>query len=153
MRRVSLATVMDKLPPGASATWASGGEAASPGPAAPAVRGLDGQAATVVARSGREPAASGRSAKRRASLLVRGGGGPGACRLRWRGRAGLDHEIHLARVQRPGLALTGYTDYIRYGRVQIMGGSEIGYLRKLGAARRRGRPGAGWAAAASPASW
>ena len=34
--------------------------------------------------------------------------------------------IHLSRVQRPGLALTGYTDYIRYGRVQIIGSSEIG---------------------------
>ncbi len=33
------------------------------------------------------------------------------------GRVGLDHRVHLSRVQRPGLALTGYTDYIRYGRV------------------------------------
>ncbi|HEY5908679.1 MAG TPA: HPr(Ser) kinase/phosphatase [Vicinamibacteria bacterium] len=47
------------------------------------------------------------------------------------GKRGLGHEILLARVQRPGLALTGYTDYIRYGRVQIMGGSEINYLQKL----------------------
>ena len=52
------------------------------------------------------------------------------------GRAGLDHRVHLPRVQRPGLALTGYTDYIRYGRVQIVGGSEIGYLRKLTPRRR-----------------
>jgi HPr kinase/phosphorylase len=52
------------------------------------------------------------------------------------GAHGLDHEIQLSRVQRPGLALTGYTDYIRYGRVQIMGSSEIGYLRKLSARRR-----------------
>ncbi len=52
------------------------------------------------------------------------------------GRAGLGHTIHLSRVQRPGLALTGYTDYIRYGRVQIMGASEIGYLRKLAPRRR-----------------
>jgi HPr kinase/phosphorylase len=37
----------------------------------------------------------------------------------------------MPRVQRPGLALTGYTDYIRYGRVQIVGSSEIGYLEKL----------------------
>ena len=49
------------------------------------------------------------------------------------GAHGLDHEIQLSRVQRPGLALTGYTDYIRYGRVQIVGSSEIGYLRKLSA--------------------
>jgi HPr kinase/phosphorylase len=52
------------------------------------------------------------------------------------GRAGLDHRVHLSRVQRPGLALTGFTDYIRYGRVQIMGGSEITYLRKLTPRRR-----------------
>ena len=52
------------------------------------------------------------------------------------GKKGLDREILLARVQRPGLALTGYTDYIRYGRVQIVGGSEIGYLSKLSARRR-----------------
>ncbi len=52
------------------------------------------------------------------------------------GDTGLDHRVHLARVQRPGLALTGYTDYIRYGRVQIVGSSEIGYLRKLTPRRR-----------------
>ena len=53
------------------------------------------------------------------------------------GRAGLANRIQQARVQRPGLALTGYTDYIRYGRVQIVGSSEAGYLRKLGARERR----------------
>ena len=47
------------------------------------------------------------------------------------GRAGLDRTIHLSRVQRPGLALTGFTDYLRYGRVQIIGSSEINYLRTL----------------------
>jgi HPr kinase/phosphorylase len=52
------------------------------------------------------------------------------------GRSGLDRAILLSRVQRPGLALTGYTDYIRYGRVQIMGASELGYLRKLPGRRR-----------------
>jgi HPr kinase/phosphorylase len=52
------------------------------------------------------------------------------------GRAGLDHRVHLPRVQRPGLALTGYTDYIRYGRVQIVGSSEVGYLHKLPSRRR-----------------
>ena len=52
------------------------------------------------------------------------------------GRAGLKNSITLARVQRPGLALTGHTDYIRYGRVQIMGGSEIGFLRTLAPRRR-----------------
>jgi len=52
------------------------------------------------------------------------------------GQVGLDHRVHLARVQRPGLALTGYTDYVRYGRVQIVGSSEIGYLEKLTPRRR-----------------
>jgi HPr kinase/phosphorylase len=52
------------------------------------------------------------------------------------GQAGLEHRVHLPRVQRPGLALTGYTDYIRYGRVQIVGSSEVGYLRKLPARQR-----------------
>jgi len=52
------------------------------------------------------------------------------------GAAGLDQVVTLSRVQRPGLALTGYTEYIRYGRVQILGASELGYLRKLSAARR-----------------
>jgi HPr kinase/phosphorylase len=52
------------------------------------------------------------------------------------GGAGLGNPILLSRVQRPGLALTGHTDYIRYGRVQIVGGSELGYLRKLTRARR-----------------
>lgn len=52
------------------------------------------------------------------------------------GRAGLDNTINLARVQRPGLALTGYVDYLRYGRVQIVGGSELGYLRRLTPRRR-----------------
>jgi HPr kinase/phosphorylase len=52
------------------------------------------------------------------------------------GRRGLDREILLSRVQRPGLALSGYTDYIRYGRVQIVGGSETSYLQKLGHRRR-----------------
>jgi HPr kinase/phosphorylase len=53
------------------------------------------------------------------------------------GRRGLGNRIQLARVQRPGLALTGYTDYIRYGRVQIVGSSEAGYLRKLAPRRRQ----------------
>ena len=53
------------------------------------------------------------------------------------GRAGLDHAISFSRVQRPGLALIGYTDYISYGRVQIVGGSETGYLRTLPPEKRR----------------
>jgi HPr kinase/phosphorylase len=47
------------------------------------------------------------------------------------GRRGLSNLVLLSRVQRPGLALNGYTEYIRYGRVQIVGKSEIGYLAGL----------------------
>ncbi len=53
------------------------------------------------------------------------------------GRAGLRRGILLSRVQRPGLALSGHTDYIRYGRVQIVGGSEVSYLRTLPREKRR----------------
>ena len=53
------------------------------------------------------------------------------------GRAGLSHVIRFSRVQRPGLALSGYTEYVAYGRVQIIGGSETGYLRTLTPERRR----------------
>jgi HPr kinase/phosphorylase len=65
--------------------------------------------------------------------------GPGAAALKLTlaaGRAGLGRKVHVSRVQRPGLALAGFTDYIRYGRVQILGGSEISYLRQLPQARR-----------------
>ena len=67
------------------------------------------------------------------------------------GRAGLDRQIQLARVQRPGLALTGFTEYLRYGRVQIVGGSEVSYLAKLPASRRRAVLPA-WPRPTSPAS-
>jgi len=65
--------------------------------------------------------------------------GAGAEQLKLRllaGRSGLENQIVQSRVQRPGLALAGHTDYIRYGRVQIVGQSEIGYLRKLQAGPR-----------------
>ena len=74
-----------------------------------------------------------------ASVAVRDLLGSDAASLKLRlvaGSAGLDQRVHLSRVQRPGLALTGFTDYIRYGRVQIMGGSEIAYLHKLLPRRR-----------------
>jgi len=59
-------------------------------------------------------------------------------RLRLRaGRTGLGHVIRFSRVQRPGLALSGYADYLSYGRVQIVGGSEMGYLRTLTPFRQR----------------
>jgi HPr kinase/phosphorylase len=47
------------------------------------------------------------------------------------GPAGLRNLIDRSRVQRPGLALTGFTRYLSPGRVQIIGGSETSYLRTL----------------------
>jgi HPr kinase/phosphorylase len=47
------------------------------------------------------------------------------------GRSGLINLIDRSRVQRPGLALTGFTRYLNPGRVQILGGSESSYLRTL----------------------
>jgi HPr kinase/phosphorylase len=84
-----------------------------------------------VKREPRRPANPGVSVR---EILEHGGEGL-AVRLA-AGRAGLGRTVHLSRVQRPGLALTGYTDYVRYGRVQIMGASEVGYLRKLTPRRR-----------------
>ncbi|MCM2254315.1 MAG: HPr(Ser) kinase/phosphatase [Vicinamibacteria bacterium] len=53
------------------------------------------------------------------------------------GRTGLARAILQSRVQRPGLALSGYFEYLRYGRVQILGVSESTYLQKLSAVARR----------------
>jgi HPr kinase/phosphorylase len=67
-------------------------------------------------------------------LLENGGRGLGLRLVA--GRKGLAREISQSRVQRPGLALTGHTRYLSYGRVQIVGRSEIGYLSTLPPARR-----------------
>ena len=52
------------------------------------------------------------------------------------GAKGLPNLIDRSRVQRPGLALTGFTRYLNPGRVQILGGSESSYLRTLRVAHR-----------------
>jgi HPr kinase/phosphorylase len=53
------------------------------------------------------------------------------------GAAGLDREIFLPRIQKPGLALAGFLEYIHPGRVQILGQSEITFLEGLEAAKRQ----------------
>jgi HPr kinase/phosphorylase len=55
------------------------------------------------------------------------------------GREHLDNRITHPRVQKPGLAFAGYYDYIKPGRVQIVGESELEYLRTLDAEERRNR--------------
>lgn len=47
------------------------------------------------------------------------------------GRAGLERPIEWPRVQKPGLAMAGYLEYVRPNRVQILGESEFSYLATL----------------------
>jgi HPr kinase/phosphorylase len=48
------------------------------------------------------------------------------------GEGGLQNTIELPRIQKPGLALVGYTAQVRSHRVQIMGATELEYLETLG---------------------
>ncbi|OGW81122.1 MAG: HPr(Ser) kinase/phosphatase [Omnitrophica bacterium RIFCSPLOWO2_12_FULL_44_17] len=43
----------------------------------------------------------------------------------------LARKIHSAEINRPGLALSGYYGYFAFDCVQILGKTEIGYLKKL----------------------
>src|SRR6187551_2435345 len=52
------------------------------------------------------------------------------------GSAGLDRAIHLPYIQKTGLALAGFDEYLRPGRVLIFGESEIRFLESLGDAER-----------------
>jgi len=53
------------------------------------------------------------------------------------GHAGLEKEINVARIQKPGLSLAGFIEYIHPGRVQILGQSEITFLREMETSRRK----------------
>ncbi|HUP24250.1 MAG TPA: HPr(Ser) kinase/phosphatase [Thermoanaerobaculia bacterium] len=55
------------------------------------------------------------------------------------GESRLTNHILNPRVQKPGLAFAGYYDYIKPGRVQIIGESETAYLETLPATERQGR--------------
>jgi HPr kinase/phosphorylase len=53
------------------------------------------------------------------------------------GEGGLDREIDDPRIQRPGLAMAGFADFVRPGRLQVLGNTEIAYLNSLeGTAQR-----------------
>jgi HPr kinase/phosphorylase len=43
----------------------------------------------------------------------------------------LQRAVHVTRIQKPGLALTGYVDFVQRGRVQILGSTELTYLERL----------------------
>lgn len=47
------------------------------------------------------------------------------------GREGLQRSISSSRIQKPGLALTGFTEHLHAERVQVFGNTEISYLRTL----------------------
>ncbi|MFZ5468230.1 MAG: HPr(Ser) kinase/phosphatase [Myxococcota bacterium] len=47
------------------------------------------------------------------------------------GADGLDRRISSSRIQKPGLALTGFTEHLHPERVQVFGNTEVSYLRTL----------------------
>ncbi len=47
------------------------------------------------------------------------------------GEAGQGRVVNVTRIQKPGLALTGYVDFVQKGRVQILGSTELSYLERL----------------------
>lgn len=47
------------------------------------------------------------------------------------GRVGLTNRITVAELNRPGLALAGYTDYYAFQRIQVLGKAEISYIDTL----------------------
>ena len=55
------------------------------------------------------------------------------------GAGGLKRIIREPTVNRPGLALSGFTHYFAYKRVQVLGNAEVYYLRSLPAAERAKR--------------
>ncbi len=52
------------------------------------------------------------------------------------GRAGVDRRVTAASVQKPGLALAGFSEMFKPGRVQVLGRTEIDYLWSLTPADR-----------------
>ena len=52
------------------------------------------------------------------------------------GGDGLDNVVDRPRIQKPGLALAGFLEYVHPGRVQILGKSEISFLSERAPAER-----------------
>jgi HPr kinase/phosphorylase len=55
------------------------------------------------------------------------------------GESGFSRPVAWGRIQRPGLALAGFLPYIKPGRIQILGESELNYLETMPAEVRRER--------------
>jgi HPr kinase/phosphorylase len=47
------------------------------------------------------------------------------------GEGGLDRRVSVPRIQKPGLALAGFVEQVHPERVQILGSTELGYLKSL----------------------
>lgn len=47
------------------------------------------------------------------------------------GEGGVTNAIKSPRIQKPGLALAGYTEHLHTDRIQILGNTEISFLRRL----------------------
>jgi len=52
------------------------------------------------------------------------------------GRAGLKRQILKERIQKPGLALTGFNVFVHSDRVQILGSTELAYLSQMSSEER-----------------
>ena len=53
------------------------------------------------------------------------------------GEPGLQRRIDSPRIQKPGLALTGFTEHLHAHRVQVFGNTEVSYLNTLAESRQR----------------
>jgi HPr kinase/phosphorylase len=53
------------------------------------------------------------------------------------GERGLGRTLNSPRIQKPGLALAGFTEHLHPHRVQVFGNTEISYLRTLSEERQR----------------
>jgi len=47
------------------------------------------------------------------------------------GERGLTHRVTSSRIQKPGLALAGYTEHLHPSRIQVLGNTEISYLKQV----------------------
>jgi HPr kinase/phosphorylase len=47
------------------------------------------------------------------------------------GKRGVERLVTKDRIQKPGLAFTGYTDFVQKDRVQVLGATELTYLDRL----------------------
>jgi HPr kinase/phosphorylase len=70
------------------------------------------------------------------ALLGTRGGGAGLELDLLAGASGLDRRITLPYIQKTGLALSGFDEYLRTGRVLIFGESEIRFLEQMEASAR-----------------